>query len=80
MSETMSLLHEDLAAVAEHHNPHRDGVLQLVLEVHAEHFGPSVPVNLRWLNKLLAKYGQPLTNRAEIDVFYGQKPPVTAVN
>ncbi len=79
MSETMSLLHEDLAAVAEHHNPQREGVLQLVLEAHAEHFGPGVPVNLRWLNKLLAQYGQPLTNQAEMSVWYGQKPPVGAV-
>ncbi len=76
MSEALNLLHEDLSAVAEHHNPHRDGVLQLALEVHAEHFGPSVPVNLGWLNKLLAKYGQPLTNQAEIDVFYGHAVPV----
>ena len=80
MSETMSLLHEDLAAVAEHHNPHREGVLQLVLEAHAEHFGPSVPVNLEWLNSLLATYGQPLTNQAEMSVWYGQNPPVAAVN
>ncbi len=59
MSETMSLLLEDLAAVAEHHNPHRDGVLQLVLEYHVERYGSDVPVDLDRLNGLLATYGQP---------------------
>ena len=75
MSETMDLLREDLAAMAEHHNPHRDGVLQLVMETHAEHFGLSVPANLEWLNRLLAKYGQPLTDQTEIDVFYSRAVP-----
>ena len=73
--ETMSLLREDLAAMAEHHNPHRDDVLQLVMETHAEHFGPSIPVNLEWLNRLLAKYGQPLATETEINVFYSRKVP-----
>jgi hypothetical protein len=30
--DRMAHLLEDLEALAEHHNPHRDGVLQLVLE------------------------------------------------
>ena len=50
------------------------------MEVHAEHFGPGVPVNLGWLNKLLAKYGQPLTDQIEIDVFYSRKVPVRMCN
>ena len=58
MSEEMNLLLEDLAAVAEHHNPHRDGVLQLVLEYHAERYGSGVPVGLDTLNGLLATYGR----------------------
>ena len=73
MSETMSLLREDLAAMAALHNPHRDGVLQLVMETHAEHFGPNIPVNLEWLNWLLFKYGQPLATETEIDVWYGRE-------
>ena len=73
--ETMSLLIEDLEAVAAHWNPHRDGVLQLVMETHAELFGPSVPANLEWLNRLLVKYGQPLATETEIDVFYSRKVP-----
>lgn len=76
MSETMSLLLEDLAAVAEHHNPHRDGVLQLVLEYHVERYGPGVPVALDRLNGLLATYGQPLTDQTEIGIFYGRTVPV----
>ena len=72
MSETMDLLREDLAAMAELHNPPRDGVLQLVMETHVEHFGPNIPVNLEWLNWLLVKYGQPLTTETEISVWYGR--------
>ncbi len=80
MSETMDLLREDLAAMAELHNPPRDGVLQLVMETHVEHFGPNIPVNLEWLNRLLAKYGQPLTDQIEIDVFYSRKVPARQRN
>ena len=80
MSETMDLLREDLAAMAELHNPHRDGVLQLVMETHAEHFGPNIPVNLDWLNRLLVKYGQPLATETEIDVFYSRKVPARQRN
>jgi len=80
MSETMSLLLEDLAAVAEHHNPHRDGVLQLALEYHVERYGSGVPVDLDRLNGLLARYGQPLTDQTEIDVFYSHKVPARMRN
>ncbi len=75
MSETMSLLIGDLEAVAEHWNPHRDGVLQLVLEYHAERYGSGVPIRFDKLNGVLAAYGQPLTSQAEIDVFYSRKVP-----
>ena len=76
----MALLLEDLEAVAEHHNPHRDGVLQLVLEFHAERYGPDVPVDLKRLNSVLAAYRQPLATPTEADVWYGDKPPVEALN
>ena len=78
--KTMSLLIGDLEAVAEHHNPHRDGVLQLVLEYHAERYGPGVPIRFDSLNGVLATYGQPLTNQAEIDVFYSRKVPARQCN
>ncbi len=80
MSETMSLLIGDLEAVAEHWNPHRDGVLQLVLEYHAERYGPGVPIRFDSLNGVLAAYGQPLTNQAEIDVFYSRAVPARMRN
>ena len=75
MSETMDLLIGDLEALAENWSPPRDGVLQLVMEVHVEHFGPGVPVDLEWMNNLLAKYGQPLATETEISVWYGDPLP-----
>ena len=41
------------------------------METHVEHFGPNIPVNLKWLNWLLVKYGQPLATETEIRVWYG---------
>ena len=76
----MALLLEDLEALAEHHNPHRDGVLQLALEFHAERYGPSIPVNMFCLNKILATYGQPLASLIEVNIWYGDRPPVEALN
>ena len=78
--DRMALLLEDLEALAEHHNPHRDGVLQLVLEFHAERYGPSIPVNLYLLNKILAAYGQPLASLIEVNTWYGDRPPVEVLN
>ena len=76
----MALLLKDLEAMAEHHNPHRDGVLQLVSEFHAERYGPNVPVDLKRLNSVLAAYRQPLATLAEIDVWYGDNPPAKVLN
>ena len=76
----MALLLEDLEALAEHHNPHRDGVLRLALEFHAERYGPDVPVDLKRLNGVLAAYRQPLATLTEVDVWYGDKLPIEALN
>ncbi len=80
MSETMDLLREDLAAVAELHNPPRDGVLQLVLEIHAERYGANPPLDLAYLNSLLVGSGQPITTETEIDVLYSRKVPPSQRN
>ena len=46
---------------------------------YVKRYGRDTPLDLGRLNSLLVTYRQPLTNRAEIDAFYGQDLPVGAV-
>ena len=50
-SEEMDLLIESLAGVAHTAEANREGILEVVLEAHAEHHGPSVPVALLYIAK-----------------------------
>ena len=73
-SDRLARLTEDLELMAELKNPHREGVLELALEYHAARYGPNVPLNMYYLNKILATYGQPLATLAEVNAWYGDRP------
>ncbi len=75
----MSSLPDDYATV-ERAIPLREMILSLTLDTYVKRYGPDTPLDLDRLNSLLAATGQPLATKTEIDVFYGQKPPVGAVN
>ncbi len=60
--------------------PHREMILRLTLEMYVKRYGQDTPLDLDRLNCLLAATGQPLTNRGEIDVWYGRKVPARQRN
>ena len=60
--------------------PRRETVLRQTLDRYVKRFGQGTPLDLDRLNGLLAANGQPLATKTEIRVFYGQSPPVAAVN
>ncbi len=79
MSEIVSSLPDDYSTV-ERAIPHRETILRLTLDTYVKRYGEGTPLDLHRLNGLLAATGQPLATKAEIDVWYGRKLPVGAVN
>ena len=54
--------------------------LQVGLLLHDEAHPPCAPVDLDWLNGLLAAYKQPLATMTEIRIWYGAAAPSSALN
>lgn len=79
MSEIMSSLPDDYFT-GERGIPHRETVLRLALEMYVRRYGPDTLLDLGRLNRLLATTGQPLTNRTEINVWYGDTLPARQRN
>ena len=79
MSEIVSSLPDDFVTL-KRASPHRDTVLRQTLDRYVKCYGEGTPLDLDRLNSLLAANGHPLATKTEIDVFYGQNPPVAAVN
>ena len=79
ISKTTNLLPDDFVTV-KRAMPHRETVLRLALDRYVKCYGQGTPLDLDRLNNLLAANGPPLATKTEIDVFYGQDPPVGAVN
>lgn len=71
---------EDCLSWCSYAIPDRDMILRLTLDDYVRRFGPDTPLDLVRLNGLLAAIRQPLTNEAEINVWYGAAPDHLAVN
>ncbi len=77
--KTTNLLPDDFLTT-KRATPHREIILRLTLEMYVRRYGQDTPLDLDRLNSLLATTGQPLTNQAEIDVFYGHVVPASQCN
>ncbi len=77
--KTTNLLPDDFVTT-KRATPHREIILRLTLEMYVKRYGQDTPLDLDRLNSLLAASGQPLTNQAEIDVWYGHTVPARQRN
>ncbi len=77
--KTTNMLPDDFVTT-KRATPHREMILRLALEMYVRRYGQNTPLDLDRLNSLLAATGQPLTNQAEIGVFYGHTVPASQCN